>query len=329
MRLLALAVVAITVAGCGSRPPVPVVDSRPPVVVEGARGSTQPAGTVPRDGRVGGYIVKKGDTLYRIAQTNKVSVADILAWNGLTDGSKIEIGQELRMAPPAGSSGVEVRPISSQQPIVVVSENGSTGTAANASTTGAATNGVSATVPTASTAGTGTQVRQPKGGKLPYSDAAMTEVRAMEGTPAQAAPATKDASPATPPVAAGDRIEWTWPSAGKVIRMFGKSGTGELSRGIDISGRRGEPIQVAGAGTVKYVGNLKDYGDFVVVHHAGDYLSVYAHTDKILVKPEQVVAKGQKIAEVGSSGTDQPKLHFEIRYKGEPVDPLKFLPERQ
>jgi lipoprotein NlpD len=117
--------------------------------------------------------------------------------------------------------------------------------------------------------------------------------------------------------------------AGKTIRGFGKNGGGEISRGIDIAGRMGEPIIAAASGKVSYVGSLKDYGDFVVVRHEAEYLSVYAHTSKILVKEGQSVTKGQKIAEVGSSGVNQTKLHFEIRHKSEPVDPVKLLPARQ
>ena len=77
-----------------------------------------------------------------------------------------------------------------------------------------------------------------------------------------------------------------------------------------------------------YVGNLRGYGDFLVVRHSGDYISVYANTSKIVVKKDQTVAKGQKIAEIGSSDADRPKLHFEIRRQGKPVDPQKYLPTR-
>ena len=100
------------------------------------------------------------------------------------------------------------------------------------------------------------------------------------------------------------------------------------NKGIDLAGRMGEPVQAAGAGKVTYVGSLRGYGDFLVIRHNSDFISVYAHTSKILVKKDQTVNKGQKIAELGSSDADQPKLHFEIRQQSRPVDPLKLLPAR-
>jgi len=162
----------------------------------------------------------------------------------------------------------------------------------------------------------------------------LAKVRAMEGgAPAQSVkpaerPAEKPVVPPTP-AAAAEMVDWTWPAAGKVISEFVEGGNGkESNKGIDFAGRMGEPIQAAAAGRVTYVGNLRGYGDFVVVRHSGDFISVYAHTSKILVKKDQTVAKGQKIAEVGSSDADKPTLHFEIRQQSRPVDPLKLLPPR-
>jgi lipoprotein NlpD len=313
-------IVLSALAGCGSRPPVPVVDRSTPLAVEGARGGSGAASSSSRENI---YVVKKGDNLYRVAMAYGVTPRDILAWNNLTDSAKLEIGQELRVAPPDG--GVEVRPISAPAPIVVMGD-GSTAT-------GNAPVGVIGSAAPA----TGALVREPRGGKIPYSENALAQMRAMEGGQPPVRPAEQMnptptpalATTSVPTSASTDGVEWTWPVAGKVIRGFGKNGGGEISRGIDIAGRKGEPIQVAAGGKVTFVGSLDKYGDFVVVRHDADYLSVYAHTSKILVKRDQMVTKGQKIAEVGSSGTDQPKLHFEIRQKSEPVDPLKLLPARQ
>jgi lipoprotein NlpD len=304
--------------GCGSRPPVPVVDASPPVVVEAGR--AVPAAQA----REGYYVVRKGDNLYRIAKAHGATTHDLVTWNNLSDETKIEVGQELRVVPPEGV--VEVKPIEAPAPIVVVGEEAAPATASPPSAAGSA-EGV---------------VREPKGGKLPYSDAALAQVRAMEGGQAARKPEPPAAAPAVPvptPVppftpssapATPDGIDWTWPVAGKVLRGFVDGGNGkEANRGIDLAGRMGEPIQAAAAGKVSFVGTLRGYGDFVVVRHNADYISVYAHTSKILVKRDQAVARGQKIAEVGSSDADQPKLHFEIRHKSEPVDPVKFLPARQ
>jgi lipoprotein NlpD len=303
MRRLSCLFALLALAGCGSHPPVAVVDANPPVVVEGGR-------TVPTQPREGYYVVKKGDNLYRIALAHGASTHDLVTWNSLTDETRIEVGQELRVTPPEGV--VEVKPIAAPAPIVMVGDHG------------AAAPGTGAGV-----------VRDPKGGKIAYSSTALAQVRAMDGglpppsPPEPAAAPAPTPAPAAPAPAAADGIDWTWPVAGKVIRGFGKNNGGEISRGIDIAGRKGESIQAAAGGKVSFVGALEKYGDFVVVRHDADYLSVYAHTSKILVKRDQLVTRGQKIAEVGSSGTDQPKLHFEIRHKSEPVDPVKLLPLRQ
>jgi lipoprotein NlpD len=328
-----LSVVAVmALAGCGSHPPVPVVDANPPVVVEGGR-AVRPVAA-----QQGFYVVKRGDNLYRIAKANGVSTQDLLRWNNLVDETKIEVGQGLRVVPPEGSD-VEVRPIVASAPIVVVGDGAASGTASPG------TGPITTTSLPPVTAAAGPVVngpalqREPRGGKVPYSETAMAQVRAMDSSlpqkPAEApapAPAVAPTVPAAAPGPAGDEsgvVDWTWPVAGKVIRGFGKNNGGEISRGIDIAGRKGEPIRASAAGKVSFVGTLDKYGDFVVVRHDGDYLSVYAHTSKIFVKRDQTVGKGQKIAEVGSSGTDQPKLHFEIRHKSEPVDPVKLLPSRQ
>lgn len=320
MRPLFCLIALSVLAGCANNLPAPVVDANPARVVE--KGGV----AVPGQAREGYYIVRKGDNLYRIALNHGVSTHDLVTWNSLSDETKIEIGQELRVRAP-DNPDVEIKPIAAPAAITVVSD----GTTAS---TGPVVGGSGVAV-----------VREPRGGKIPYSDTALAQVRAMDAgasaarplepvAPAPAptmtpAPAPAPAPAPTPAPAASDHVDWTWPIAGKVVRGFGKNNGGEISRGIDIAARKGEPIRAAAGGKVSFVGTLDKYGDFVVVRHDGDYLSVYAHTSRILVKKDQVVTRGEKIAEVGSSGTDQPKLHFEIRQKSEPVDPVKLLPPRQ
>ena len=116
-----------------------------------------------------------------------------------------------------------------------------------------------------------------------------------------------------------------WPAAGKPITPFVEGS----SKGVDIAGKAGDPVLAAAAGVVSYAGaGLRGYGNLVVLRHNATYLSVYAHNSKILVKEKQAVTKGQKIAEMGSSDTESPRLHFEIRRQGKPADPQKFLPAR-
>ncbi|HOY22858.1 MAG TPA: peptidoglycan DD-metalloendopeptidase family protein [Cellvibrio sp.] len=121
--------------------------------------------------------------------------------------------------------------------------------------------------------------------------------------------------------------KWHWPSAGKLIALFqGETG---LNKGIDLSGKLGEPVLAAASGRVVYAGSgLSGYGKLLIIKHNETFLSAYAHNDEISVKEGDFVKAGQRIADMGSSGTDRVKLHFEIRSEGSPVDPLKFLPKR-
>lgn len=119
---------------------------------------------------------------------------------------------------------------------------------------------------------------------------------------------------------------WQWPAQGKILAPFRSNGG--LNKGIDIGGKLGEPVLAAGRGDIVYSGSgLRGYGKLVIVKHSDKYLSAYAHNRKLLVKEGETVKAGQQIAEMGSSGADTVKLHFEIRYDGKPVNPLDYLPE--
>lgn len=126
---------------------------------------------------------------------------------------------------------------------------------------------------------------------------------------------------------AGGTLKWQWPAGGKIIASFqGESG---LNKGIDLGGKLGEPVLAAASGQVIYAGSgLSGYGNLLIIKHSEIFLSAYAHNNQLLVKEGDIVKAGQKIADMGSSGTDRVKLHFEIRSEGNPVDPLKFLPKR-
>ena len=118
---------------------------------------------------------------------------------------------------------------------------------------------------------------------------------------------------------------WVWPSKGRIISKFSNNTQG--NKGIKFSGRRGDAIKAAASGKVVYAGNaLRGYGNLVIIKHSDDYLSAYAHADKIIVKEQQHVSAGQTVATMGSTGASQVMLHFEIRYHGKSVDPLRYLP---
>ncbi|MBI3570468.1 MAG: peptidoglycan DD-metalloendopeptidase family protein [Gammaproteobacteria bacterium] len=119
---------------------------------------------------------------------------------------------------------------------------------------------------------------------------------------------------------------WSWPADGNVVERFTSNGS---NKGIGIAGKKGQAVHAAASGTVVYQGSgLRGYGELIIIKHDADFLSAYAHNNKVLVKEGNVIRRGQKIAEMGDSGTDRVKLHFEIRHRGAPVDPLTYLPKK-
>lgn len=190
----------------------------------------------------------------------------------------------------------------------------------------------------------------PRGLKRPYSDALLAELQALDattqaagaganpaaaspgGTPAGAPPAnapatTQSATPtatAPPPGGISD-AGFAWPAAGRVLQGFSEP----KSVGIAIDGKPGDPVYAAADGRVIFSApGPRGYGNLVIVKHDADTVSVYAHNKSLLVKEGASVRRGQRIAELGDSGTDRPQLHFEIRKQGKPVDPQKLLPRR-
>jgi lipoprotein NlpD len=311
--------IALTVAGCATKAPAPVAERTRP----GSSAQSKPESPVPVPStpvaRPGYYIVKPGDTLIRIALDQGQNYRDIAAWSGLENANLIEVGQELRVRPPesaavsrpVSSNGGEVRPAAA-----VVNSDGVR--------------------------------REPKGGKVAYSEQAWAlaqkpeapvvlakidakpEVRPEAKPEVKAEPVkpeAKDDKKAEPakPAGSDDKIDWAWPASGKIIAGFNETS----SKGVDLSGKPGDPVLAAAGGRVVYAGTgLRGYGKLVIVKHDNSYLSAYAHNQSLLVKEGQAVSKGQKIAELGDTDSDRPKLHFEIRRQGKPVDPGKYLPPR-
>lgn len=123
------------------------------------------------------------------------------------------------------------------------------------------------------------------------------------------------------------KLSWQWPAKGEIIRTY--STTNQGKKGIDIAGKRGQPVVAAAEGKVVYGGvGLKGYGKLVIIKHNDNFFSAYAHNNKILVKEGTWVKRGQKIAEIGNTDADRTMLHFEIRRNGNPVNPLGYLPKR-
>ena len=232
-------------------------------------------------GKPGYYTVKAGDTLIRIGLENGQGWKDIARWNNLDNANLIEVGQVLRVVPPAPTA------------------------AAAATETGVVTRPVtsSAVVP---------------------ASAASTPKPAASAAAAMPAPIP---APTSAPAAATseDDVPFIWPASGTLLAGFDEA----RNKGYDISGKAGDPVLAAADGRVVYAGaGLRGYGNLVILKHNNTFLTAYAHNQALLVKEDQTVRRGQKIAEMGRTDADRVKLHFEIRRQGKPVDPVRYLPAR-
>lgn len=315
--LLGLMVGLVGLAGCASNPsptPAPVEERKAPPRVAPATGAapavgtaaatpavpaTEPARVLPgaeNAGKPGYYTVKPGDSLIRVALENGQNWRDVQRWNGIENPNLIEVGQVLRVAPPAPEVGAAVA--RAVQPAGRVESKPLDPRAAASTPASGATPTPAASAPVA-----------------PVPPAA---------TPA-AAPAPAAVPARAPPRDGDDDLNWLWPAAGPVATPFDEA----RSKGLAITGKAGDPVLAAADGRVVYAGSgLRGYGNLVIVKHNATYLTAYAHNQTLLVKDEQVVRRGQKIAEMGSSDADRVQLHFEIRRLGVPIDPLKLLPPR-
>ncbi len=159
----------------------------------------------------------------------------------------------------------------------------------------------------------------------PAPEAAVTRPATSPVTASTSAPPTAAASAPAPlpaPSAAEEAISFQWPARGNLISGFDES----KNKGLDIGGKVGDPVLAAADGRVVYAGaGLRGYGNLIILKHNNTYLTAYAHNQTLLVKEDQAIKRGQKIAEMGNSDADQVKLHFEIRRQGKPVDPAKYL----
>lgn len=329
--LCTFAAAALALAGCSSRPvQAPVVERAPTRPAPPA--AAKPALPAAVDTRPETYTVKRSDTLFSIALDHGLDYKELAAWNNIDNPNVIRPGQQLRIKPPAGvqEAPVIVRPVTSAgrvegQPL------GAPGPVKPeaAARPPSAPSSAAATPPEAVKS-------EPQARKLPYSpenlallqrgDAPAKPVPAPEPAlvPAPAAATPPKPEPAKPEADVNDedRLEWGRPAQGKIIAAFSEPS----NKGLDIAGKPGDPVIAAAPGRVIYSGEMRGYGKLAVVKHNKTYSSVYAHNRDILVKEGQSVVKGQKIAEIGSTDADMPKLHFEIRRLGKPVDPAKYLP---
>ena len=250
--------------------------------------------------RAGYYTIKPGDTLIRIGLDTGQNWRDIVRWNNIQNPNLVEVGQVLRV------SGNVPLPV---QTLVA----GTPGVAPVEEATGVVTRPV--------TSSTVAPTTPPAPGTVAASAA---KPAASTATAAVTAPVLAPA-PAAPALAGEDEVTFMWPAAGSLINGFDDN----KNKGLDLNGKVGDPVVAAADGKVVYAGaGLRGYGNLVILKHNNTYLTAYAHNHVLLVKEDQSVRRGQKIAEMGSSDSDRVKLHFEVRRQGKPVDPARYLPAR-
>ena len=302
-RLATLCGVVLLLAACASGNHRAPVEDRGAVPRPAAAAAASPSPAAARGaaappvlrgaenlGKPGYYAVKPGDTLIRIGLDNGQNWRDIKLWNNIDNPNLIEVGQVLRVVPPSAETGA------------------------------------AAARPVAPAGRTDSRPLTPAGAPLPA--VASAPAGAVSAPPAAAAAASSAPTPAPAPAATrepDDDVNWLWPAAGPVATPFDEV----RSKGVAITGKLGDPVMAAADGRVVYAGSgLRGYGNLVIVKHNTTYLTAYAHNQVLLVKEDQVVRRGQKIAEMGSSDAERVQLHFEIRRQGKPIDPLKLLPAR-
>jgi len=256
------------------------------------------------------YTVKRGDTLFYIAWITGNDYRDLAQRNNIPEPYSLNVGQNIQLgngsatgnggmlaATDATSGGVPKPPSTSQIQTATVDSQSTNAYSDNSG-------------------------KQNVGKMLPAAGAvAATTATAPVTAPVVAPPVSSTVSNSAPV------STWRWPTDGKIIDNFSSSEGG--IKGVDIAGSRGQPIFATADGRVVYAGNaLRGYGNLIIIKHNDDYLSAFAHNDTILVREQQEVKAGQKIATMGSTGTSSVRLHFEIRYKGKSVNPLRYLPQR-
>lgn len=276
-------------------------------------------GDIPKGSYTGGstYTVKRGDTLFYIAWVTGNDFRDLAQRNNVPAPYALNVGQVLQVGNASG------QPITGENAVSQASARASGG--ATATTTSAQkSTAVVASQPTITYSESSGEQSATK--MLPNNKPATITTTVV--APVTAPTTVSTTQPTASSTSTSSPISsWRWPTDGKVIENF--SGAEGGNKGIDIAGSKGQAIVATADGRVVYAGNaLRGYGNLIIIKHNDDYLSAYAHNDTMLVREQQEVKAGQKIATMGSTGTSSTRLHFEIRYKGKSVNPLQYLPQR-
>lgn len=239
----------------------------------------------------GNYSVRPGDTLYAIAFSYGLDHREVAAWNRIAKPYVIYPGQDLRMSPPKPAN------------------RRSSGKSSAVQTSGIKT-------PAETTTRTHTAATPPP-----------VTAKATPAKQIATPPPTVPTAGATAKQNSADPQSWRWPANGRVLR--GYVATNPSRNGLDIVGTEGQPIMATADGKVVYSGNgLLGYGELIIIKHSDRMLSAYAHNKLRLVKEGEQVSAGQEIAEMGRNDQNEQLLHFEIRVRGKPVNPIGYLPKK-
>ena len=245
------------------------------------------------------YQVQRGDTLYSIAFRAGQDFRELARRNQIEAPYIIHPGQQLQLRGPAPASRTAARTEVITQPAPVQTQPARS-SASNRQVAPATTAQTNPAAPAKSVA------PRPQTGYV-HNTTAQNQKKTANNTPA------------------GGRLQWQWPTRGTILARFSHQEHG--SKGIKIAGSEGQRINAAAAGQVVYAGNaLRGYGNLIIIKHNDDYLSAYAHNSRLRVREQQQVEAGQHIADMGSTEASRTQLHFEIRFRGQSVDPLQFLP---
>lgn len=321
ITLLSLLVMIGLLTSCATTPPAPVEERKSSSKTPTITSAEDEAATTSRT-NANTYIVQQEENLYRIGIKTGIDYREIAQANDIEPPYHVRVGQVLILPKPRQSTEQSPDGVT----ISTIEDN-------DTPITGTATDSENPLIPT---------ITSPKRFREPYSETAFTKESAtvviVDPTPDTSATSAEDTGTkipvVTPPIKKAEpirAIQWTWPHRGKVLRKFGDDRHQDEGKnnGLDISGKVGQPIKAAADGKVIYSGSdLRGYGKLVIIKHNKLYLSVYAHNSHLFVKDGQSVKQGQKIAELGSTEADRPKLHFEIRREGQSIDPQRFLPKR-
>ncbi|NVK22073.1 MAG: peptidoglycan DD-metalloendopeptidase family protein [Kangiellaceae bacterium] len=276
------------------------------------------------------YRVRKGDTLYSIAFRYGVDFKTLAKVNHIDNNYTIHPGQRINLQKARETAGSNDDSTVNPQVAKNTSDPSNTTTNTNNTSTQRPTKPTevkrqAATKPVTQTANK-TNVTKPTVTAKPVDKKAVNNAANNDSQPSkkQTQPIQTVAN-----TSLGNQAVkyWMWPAMGQIITRF--SGAAKKAKGIDIAGNLGDPVRAAAAGRVVYAGRgLRGYGNLVIIKHNNDFISAYAHNKKLLVKENEIIKAGQKIAEIGNTDSDIPKLHFEIRYRGKPTDPMRYLPKR-